>query len=335
MIRNLVTVVLMLSAGAAIAEEMAAGPRLRALVTVTSDIVRIGDLVENAGAAANVAVFRAPDLGQTGAVAVSRVAEVLRPHDVAGLDTGGLSEVVVTRLSRTITAKDIEDRIARALGGKYGFGDAGNLTITMDRELRPMHIEASAASDLTIARLNVEPRSGRFDVSFELPGSAAARRLPLRFTGTVAETLETATLVRTMARGEIVRQADVVIERRPKAEVAGEPITTEQVVGFALKRALRSGQAIRQADLMKPEVVQRNETVIIVYEVPGIFLTVRGKALEAGAAGDLISVLNVQSNRTVQATVTGPGRVTIAATMPLVAASVAPEAQEATRTPTQ
>ena len=70
--------------------------------------------------------------------------------------------------------------------------------------------------------------------------------------------------------------------------------------------------------------MQRNEAVTIFYEVPGIMLTVRGKALEAGAVGDMVSVLNIQSNRTVQATVTGPGRVTIAAAAPLVAAAAAP-----------
>ena len=75
---------------------------------------------------------------------------------------------------------------------------------------------------------------------------------------------------------------------------------------------------------MKPQIVQRNEAVTIMYEVPGIRLTVRGKALEAGALGDIISVLNIQSNRTVQGTVSGPGRVTMAATTPFVAAAVAP-----------
>ena len=47
------------------------------------EIVRIGDLVENAGAAADVPMFRAPDLGQTGAVPVARVADAraaLRHH---------------------------------------------------------------------------------------------------------------------------------------------------------------------------------------------------------------------------------------------------------------
>jgi hypothetical protein len=36
-------------------------------------------------------------------------------------------------------------------------------------------------------------------------------------------------------------------------------------------------------------------------------------------------VLNIQSNRTVQATVTGPGRVSIAAATPIVAAAGTPE----------
>src|SRR5258706_12691313 len=111
----------------ATAETTSAAPRLRELVAVSSEIVRIGDLVENAGTAADVPVFRAPDLGQTGAVQISRIAEALRPYDVTGLETSGLTEVVVTRLSRALTAKDITDRIARAFTGQYGFGDTQNL----------------------------------------------------------------------------------------------------------------------------------------------------------------------------------------------------------------
>jgi flagella basal body P-ring formation protein FlgA len=47
--------------------------------------------------------------------------------------------------------------------------------------------------------------------------------------------------------------------------------------------------------------------------VPGITLTVRGKALESGAAGELVNVQNLQSKRTIQGTVTGQGVVTVAA----------------------
>ena len=128
-------------------------------------------------------------------------------------------------------------------------------------------------------------------------------------------------MTRSLKPGEVVKASDVTMERRPKTEVRGDGIATGQAIGLAAKMALRSGQALRNDDLIKPQVVQRNESVTIYYEVPGIMLTVRGKALEAGAVGDVVGVLNIQSNRTVQATVIGPGRVTIAAAGPLIASA--------------
>jgi flagella basal body P-ring formation protein FlgA len=328
MIRTIVTLALLATFGGNAASQDAAPnlnpPRLKELVTVTGDVVRIGDLIDNAGPAANIAIFRAPDLGHTGTVEVARVTEALRSHEIDKLDANGLSEVVVTRLSRVITAKDIEDRIARALAGQHGFGDIRNLGVSFDREMRALHVEASASADLLIARMIVEPRTGRFDVSFEIPGSAVARRLPLRFTGTAVETIEAAILARPINRGDVIRESDVTTERRPKIEAAGEAIGAEQVVGMSAKRALRSGQVLRSSDVMKADVIARHEVVTIFYEVPGIRLTMRGKALEAGAVGELINVINVQSNRTVQASVHGPGQVVVTATTPRLAAAEAP-----------
>lgn len=297
-------------------------PRLKELVTVTADVVRIGDLIDNAGPAAAVAIFRAPDLGQTGSVPVARVTEALAARDLTDIDTSGLSEVVVTRLSRTITPQDVQERIARAFAGRQGFGDAGNIAVTFDREARPIQVEANATADLVIARMSFEPRNGRYDINFDIPGSDVARRLSLRFTGTVTETVETATLTRTLARGEVLRASDVIVQRRSKSEVAGEPLTAAQAIGLSAKVSLRAGQVLRMSELMKSDVIQRGDAVTIVYETPGILLTVRGKALDVGAVGDSISVSNVQSNRTLQATVRGPGQVTVAATSPIIAAAL-------------
>lgn len=300
-------------------------PRLKELVTVTSEVVLIGDLVEDAGAVANIAVFRAPNPGETGAVNVARVEAALRPHRIANLDTGGLSEIVVTRLGRAFTAATIENLLVQAIARQNGMGEVKNLTLTTDRPLRTLHVEASATGELAIARLQVEPRTGRFDAMLELPG--APRRAPLRITGTISETVETAVITKALARGDTVKASDVAIERKRKSEFLTGVILPEQAIGLAAKRALRVGEVLRTNDLMKPETVKRNETVTIVYEVPGIVLTVRGKALEAGAVGDVINVTNLQSNRTVQATVEAPGRVAVSAREPVRTAalpSVAP-----------
>jgi flagella basal body P-ring formation protein FlgA len=316
MIRKLAALALLLASTAQAAAQSADAPKLKELVTVTADVVRIGDLVENAGPAAGIAIFRAPDLGQTGSVSVPAIVNALRPHEVVGLDTSSLSEVIVTRLSRVITKSDIEDRIARAVAGQYGFGEARNLSVTIDRDVRTMHVEQQVSWDLSVARLQIDPRSGRFDIWFDLAGSASARRLPLRFTGHIMEMVEAVTLTRTIGRGELIRPADVSVERRPKAEVASDIVMPEQVVGLTTRRAMRAGMVLRPADLTKMDVVSRNEAVTINYAVPGIALTLRGKATESGGVGDIINVLNMQSNRTVQATVAGPGRVTIGAITP-------------------
>src|SRR4051794_10029706 len=83
-----------------------APPMLKPAATVFGDIVRIGDLIENAGAAAEVPIFRAPDLGTSGLVPARRVLEAVRMHQLVGLETNGIVEVAVTRASRAIGAKE-------------------------------------------------------------------------------------------------------------------------------------------------------------------------------------------------------------------------------------
>jgi flagellar basal body P-ring formation protein FlgA len=295
------------------------GPRLRAEAVVATDLVRIGDLIDNAGITADIAIFRAPDLGQTGSVLASRIVEAVRPHKILDLDTRGITEVAVTRASRTIDQKDIEARILRALSGQHGITESSNLAVTFDNEVRALQIDPSLNLELRVLRFTFEPRTGRFDVSFEYPGNPAPRRPALRYTGTIAETFEAAVPTRTIAPGEILNKSNLMITRRPKNEFAADVVLeVAQAIGRSARRGLRAGQAIRMNDLVKAEIIQRNENVTITYEVPGIMLTMHGQALEAGALGDAINVLNVQSKKSIRATIAGPGHVVVAARVPLV-----------------
>ncbi len=289
-------------------------PTLKRAVTVSNDLVRIGDVVENAGAVANVAIFRAPDIGTTGAVSTAKVIEAIRPYALTIIETGDIAEVRVTRAGRLITAKEIEERIARSFAGRYRLGEAKAFVITLDRDIQPIAVGPSVNGDLQMVQSSFDPRSGRFEIMFNLPGNAGVGALPLRYTGSLVEMVEVVVLMRAVNRGDVVRTSDVTIERRPKAEVTGETIVeAEQAIGLVARRPLRAQQVLRQTDLTKPDAVRRDDSVVLVYEVPGILLTLRGKAQESGAEGDVINVLNVQTKRPVQGIVSGPGRVTIAA----------------------
>ncbi len=289
-------------------------PALRASVTVTADIVRIGDLVDNAGPVADVPIFRAPDLGTRGAVATERVVEAIRPHQLIGIDTRGLSEVIVTRASRAIVRQEISARVAQALAGQYGFGEARGILVEFDHEVRTLQVEAGVTGELEVLTLAYNPRTTRFDVTFDLPSSAALRRQSTRFTGTAIETIDAVMVEHPVERGEVLKASDLTVARRPKAD--GPAITDiNAAVGLAARHPVRPGQPLHESDLMKPAIVQRNDTVTIIYEAPGLTLTLRGQAQDAGALGDTINVVNVQSKRVVQGVVSAPGRVTVKAAM--------------------
>ena len=315
MIRLMVaSVVFLLALGGAVAAQTpspAAIPALKANVTVIGDIVTIGDLVENAGPVANVPIFRAPDLGTTGAVATDRILDAIRPHQLIGIDTHGLAEVIVTRASRAIAAREISARIAQALAGQYGFNDAHDILINFDGDVHTLQVEPNATGELRVLSLAYDPRTTRFDVTFDLPASMELQRAPARYSGTAIDTVSAIAVDRPIERGEVLQASDLTIVRRPKAESGAVFTDSNAAIGLSARHALRPGQALATADLMKPEIIARNDTVTIVYQVPGITLTLRGQAKDAGALGDTISVVNTESKRVVQAVVSGPDRVTV------------------------
>jgi flagella basal body P-ring formation protein FlgA len=291
-------------------------PTLRASVTVSSDVVRIGDVIDNAGTSALIAIYRAPDLGTTGSLPTEKVIAALQAHQVIGVDTRDIKTISVTRLSRSLPAKDIELQVARALEHRNGLGDAANLTLTFDRDVQDMQLEASRTGVMQPVSPRFDPRSGRFDVSFEIADEVGPTPTKLRFTGIAFETVEAAVLTRNVERAEVLKSSDVVTERRPKSEVGADVASRQFAVGMQMRRQIHAGQPLRVADLAKPDLVQRDENVTLIYESTGLYLTVRGKAMSGGTEGDVVDVLNLQSKRTVSGVVIGRGQVAISIATP-------------------
>ena len=83
------------------------------------------------------------------------------------------------------------------------------------------------------------------------------------------------------------------------------------IAGKEARRALRAGEPVRPTDLKRPTLIAKGSTVTMVFEMPGIHLTAVGRALNEGAQGDTITVLNPTSYRQVEATVISAGTVRV------------------------
>jgi len=91
--------------------------------------------------------------------------------------------------------------------------------------------------------------------------------------------------------------------------IRADAITSETaLIGQEARRSLRSGEALRGYDLREPAAITRGETVALVFQSGPLTLTARARALENAALGQTTRFVNLQSNRTVEGVVEGPGR---------------------------
>ena len=290
-----------------------AGPTLRGDVTAERDTVTLGDLVEDAPAAlAQKPLFRAPALGRSGTIQAARILEAARALGLDAIETGGRAQVNVARAARRIGIAEIETAMREALARRDGI-DARGVAIVFDGALPGLLVPPGVTEALVASELAYDPRGRR--VTALVTVGAGEGRASMRVSGSLVETVEVGIVARAIAKGDPIAAGDVAVERRPRdavpADAQSEP-GRGQLAGQVARRPLAVGTVLRAGDLQRPEIVAKGEPVLIVFEAPGMSLTLRGRASEAGALGDAVGVVNTATKKPMQATIVGPGRVSVA-----------------------
>jgi len=284
------------------------GLRLRGDVTARGDVLTLADLVEGAPASlAGRPLFRAPALGATGTIQSRRIVDAATALGLTGLETGGRMQIAVQRAARRIGPPEIEAALKRGLETGYGLAPA-NLSIRFDGEGPTLLAPADLAGQAAALDLTYDPRSRRIAGLVSL----GERQASLRVSGVVLEMREVAVLTRSLDRGETVKDGDLAMERRPRETVPTDAqASASAAANEVAQHALAAGTVLRLGDTAPPELVVRGESVTIVYETPSVSLAMRGLANQGGRLGAVVNVVNTASQKVLQATVIGPGRVSV------------------------
>lgn len=160
-----------------------------------------------------------------------------------------------------------------------------------------------AGDDFTIDSVSFNAATGRFLMRAQsAPGTP-----PFAIAGTAATSVLVPVPARQIERNETITEADIdwieIADARASAYVGD----ADAIIGKIARRPLAAGAPLRKMDLTAPILIKRGATATIVLEAPGIRLTQNAVALQNGAAGDLISFRNINSDREIKAVVTGAG----------------------------
>ncbi len=180
----------------------------------------------------------------------------------------------------------------------------GSFLVDRDRHPGPLRTEISTRAS--------EPFRGRVPLAVSLYAGddLVSRAVVAPY---VRRTERVVVPTRDIRLGSVLGPGDLAKVDRDARRLPRDVVRDEsEVIGLRAKRSLRKDQVFRASQVEGVPLVERGDRVQIVLQAGPLRVSATGKAQEAGALGDWIRVVNVDSKRELSGRVDAEGRVHVA-----------------------
>lgn len=282
---------------------------LREAGVIEGEAIRLGDIFSGLDRDADKVLGAAPLPGQDMVLNARTLTRIATALDLKWQPSGGQDRIVLRRAATVVDSAMIKETLkneiaARGLPGKFE-------VVLPEGQEQQIILPRDAAQSLEITSLSVLPGKDRFEAVIVAPSKSDPIK-EARISGTLRRLLDVPVLLDALQGGDVIGRRDIgFIEVPAEAVAPGTVLRAEDLEGMTPRRLLHAGQPVKASEILPPRMVERGKAVTMVFSQSGLTLTAQGKALENGAKGDVVRVVNAASSKTVQATVTGAGEVAI------------------------
>jgi flagella basal body P-ring formation protein FlgA len=290
------------------ASDRANAVQLRQSVAVSENVVTLGDIFMDLESAADSAVMRAPKPGKSMVLSTAKLLQLAKAKGIAWVPQFGDETLFIERLSDVVGRQEIFAALQETLV-MDGFGE--NYEFELSSHITPIHVAIGKSASVDIISLDIDSRHTRFSATVAAPANdPAAQRV--RVTGRIHQTELLPVVIRRIDSGETIGEADVAWRRLRVSNIrSGTVAGMGELIGMNARRPLRPEMAVRRADLTTPILISKGASVRMVYRSGGLLLVALGRAIEDGAAGQDMRIMNLKSKKVVIAKATGPDTVTV------------------------
>ncbi len=290
-----------------VATPLFGAPVLRQNIVVVDSVVTVGDMFENAGALAETGLFRAPAPGTAGQVSVENIRLAIAKAGFTEFENPGFANVSVARSGVMVDAEALNSLIVADLTERGLLAGGTNVNAMFDEQPGEL-FAARTDNPIVLQSLRYIPASNRFTARFLIAGQSRYTD----YSGRLDFSISAPHLTRSLPAGTILQTSDFVMRNIALQSAQGQNAPElDQLVGRQLLRQLREGTPVRFNDVAEPVLIARNDIVTIYLRTGALTLTVKGQALDDASRGQVVSVLNLLSNRVVQGIAINPGTVEI------------------------
>lgn len=304
---------LALCAGQAAADTAASPMQLKSDVTVEGRVVTLGDLFIGTVPGPERPVLEAPAPGQSYQLDATWLGQLAHAWALPWRPSSQFDLVRLTRASVGIETGVLRMAISDALAERGLIGEIG---MDVDGGMPNVAISLGGEPTVAVQRLAFDPQSGRFSAALVAPAIGTPEVI-LTVTGRVYGLVDVPVLNRRLAPGETVAESDIEWTTLPADRIGATVVVdAADLLGKTPRRPIRPGVPIRMTDLAVAIAVTKGSLVTLALQTPTMQLTVQGKAMQNGAIGETIRVLNTTSNRTLEGVVVSPTEVAVLPSTP-------------------
>jgi len=276
--------------------------------TVEGPYVHLADVLADPGETGDYIVAAAPAPGERDTLSYRKIAAAARKAGLNGLELGR-GYIEIRRAGRIVPETLLKERLRTAFAARGLDGPLGLRLTGLRRSLFvPLDADPSAVD---IETLRHDARSNRFEVTLRVPASDGKIRR-VQFAGVAERQRHVPVLAHAMEPGETIGKDDIAWITLDERRINRTMLVSETaLIGKAPVRPLRAEAPLRRSDVRHPLLVEKGSHVTMVVANGPLTLTAIGKAMQDGARGEIIRLINTDSNRTVEARITGPDRVRV------------------------
>ena len=285
-----------------------AAPQLRSSIIVEGPDLMLGHIFDDAGVVSDVRVGPSPEPGERIVIRPGSLARFAKKNGLIWTPGPTVNSVVVRRASTNLAPEDVEIILRQELRAA---GAPGRLDLELRRNNLRIALPLESSFDLTIDHMTYDEGTGRFSALLLVTGPEFAPK-DIIIDGTAHSVIEIPVANRTLVKGSIIAEDDITWTDVRVANIRQQTATElDQVVGKETKRQIRADSPILFRDIWAPRLVRKGSIVTLTVHTRDMLLQTNGQAMEDGARGETVRILNLKSRKTVQGVVTGNGEVKI------------------------
>ncbi len=275
---------------------------------IKDSTITLGDIFYDLPRDVDRVLGTAPRPGQEMVLDARTLLRIALALDLSWRPSGQSDHIVLRREASIVSYEQIADAIHTAL---YDKGVNGKYELEIPERYQQIILPADMPSQVEITRFTIDADRKKFQATMAAP-SAKNPVQHIMISGKISPVIQVPVLVENLQNGYIITKNDIEYISIKEREYSKDMIVdADALVGMTARRIVLADRPVRKSDLIAPQVVERGSIVNMSLANSIMQITTQAKALQNGATGDIIRVVNTASNQTLQARVTGPNEVVV------------------------